>query len=765
MMKADNHVFPRRILGLLAACSLIVSASPATATSIDWRNHFCHLSNIAADHFLYDCGGYSDVIVKGFMANAVSSFYGLQIIDVTDPLAPENLGYVSIMEAKRLAVLDHYAYVSTRVGSLVAIVDIDDQQAPTVAGNIVTNANVRDLIVVNRYLYLALADESLVVYDADYPVDPEAVGAVTPPLGEVKELAWSGSHLLAAGDGGLVAYDVTTPEAPVLSGALTLPGSYTLSLTVRGDRALIGRAIQTEIIDVSEPTEMTVLGTIPEQGAGAHLSGDQAWLGVDICWDAPGLAIYDIADPANPARLHEVGRGMMGWLEVAVESHGVVVVAETMCWCAGEWPSLHIFRPGEAPPPAPLSSAKQPAVSCLLARDYVLYAGSNDLIAVRDISDPSEPVDVATFAPGRRTYALVTEGQKLLALEDWSGSRKLQIYDVGAGWEPTPRGSLVMTGEPLVVAAADQYCLIGDRAGGGLQIVDLADPDAPFVAATHFAGSDVVAVAVSENLSVANVDGDLLFLDLTDPLAPVELGSIPDAWPDFRDALQLLRLGDEVFLVCANNRPNDPYEHRDAAEIWDITDPTAPERIVYLRLLQDDFCNDLEWRDGVLYIQGRNYLTLYAWDGPSRQEEFLGRVRCGFTGYAAKLMSLAARAVASANPNGQIFLWPLQQEDITAAPEATPHRTDLHLVAVPNPFNPQTTIEFALDKQQRAEVAVYDLTGRQIAVLVDRVYGSGKHSVVWNGKDAMGRAVPSGTYIVRLETEGATQAKKVMLIR
>jgi hypothetical protein len=83
----------------------------------------------------------------------------------------------------------------------------------------------------------------------------------------------------------------------------------------------------------------------------------------------------------------------------------------------------------------------------------------------------------------------------------------------------------------------------------------------------------------------------------------------------------------------------------------------------------------------------------------------------------------------------------------------------------PNPFNPQTTITFTLDRPQRAEVAVYDLTGRLLNVLANRSYDVGDHSVVWNGKDAAGRAVPSGTYIVRLFAETEAQARKVMLLR
>ena len=99
-------------------------------------------------------------------------------------------------------------------------------------------------------------------------------------------------------------------------------------------------------------------------------------------------------------------------------------------------------------------------------------------------------------------------------------------------------------------------------------------------------------------------------------------------------------------------------------------------------------------------------------------------------------------------------------------PAAVPEAAGIRLAQnFPNPFNPQTTILFTLGTRQKAEIAVYDLMGKQISVLANRFCDVGNHSVVWNGKDAMGRAVPSGTYVVRRETESGVEARKVMLVR
>jgi len=89
----------------------------------------------------------------------------------------------------------------------------------------------------------------------------------------------------------------------------------------------------------------------------------------------------------------------------------------------------------------------------------------------------------------------------------------------------------------------------------------------------------------------------------------------------------------------------------------------------------------------------------------------------------------------------------------------------VRVINYPNPFNPQTTISFSLGRSEWAKIGVYDLGGRLLSVLADRTYDAGHHTIVWYGNDAMGRVLPSGSYVVRLETESAVETQKVSLIR
>jgi photosystem II stability/assembly factor-like uncharacterized protein len=83
----------------------------------------------------------------------------------------------------------------------------------------------------------------------------------------------------------------------------------------------------------------------------------------------------------------------------------------------------------------------------------------------------------------------------------------------------------------------------------------------------------------------------------------------------------------------------------------------------------------------------------------------------------------------------------------------------------PNPFNPATVIRYsvgggAATRAVRARLAVFDLLGREVAVLVDGVVEPGAHSVTF---DASGLA--SGVYLYRLSAAGEVQTRRLVLLR
>lgn len=83
----------------------------------------------------------------------------------------------------------------------------------------------------------------------------------------------------------------------------------------------------------------------------------------------------------------------------------------------------------------------------------------------------------------------------------------------------------------------------------------------------------------------------------------------------------------------------------------------------------------------------------------------------------------------------------------------------------PNPFNPETRIGYGLPEQSDVVVRIYDVAGREIAVLAGGVQSAGFHSVVWNGTNRSGATVASGVYFYALDARSVQGSRSVMTTR
>jgi len=83
----------------------------------------------------------------------------------------------------------------------------------------------------------------------------------------------------------------------------------------------------------------------------------------------------------------------------------------------------------------------------------------------------------------------------------------------------------------------------------------------------------------------------------------------------------------------------------------------------------------------------------------------------------------------------------------------------------PNPFNPKTTIRFALGSTGDVSLRVFDVKGRLITTLADRRFEAGSHVLTWDGRSADGRAVPSGIYHYVLQTAAGREARSMVLLK
>lgn len=96
----------------------------------------------------------------------------------------------------------------------------------------------------------------------------------------------------------------------------------------------------------------------------------------------------------------------------------------------------------------------------------------------------------------------------------------------------------------------------------------------------------------------------------------------------------------------------------------------------------------------------------------------------------------------------------------------TPASYVLSLSNYPNPFNPRTTLRYTVPARGAVTIGIYDARGARVALLADRVERSaGAYAIEWDGRDAGGMGVSSGVYFARIEHDGVSRTRKLLLLK
>jgi beta-1,2-mannobiose phosphorylase / 1,2-beta-oligomannan phosphorylase len=96
---------------------------------------------------------------------------------------------------------------------------------------------------------------------------------------------------------------------------------------------------------------------------------------------------------------------------------------------------------------------------------------------------------------------------------------------------------------------------------------------------------------------------------------------------------------------------------------------------------------------------------------------------------------------------------------VEEAQSTVPARTAL-MGSYPNPFNPETQIRYSVATSSVVSLKVYDVLGREVAVLLDQWKSPGEYTVRWNPQE-----VPTGTYYCQMAAGDVRETKKLMLIK
>ncbi len=496
----------------------------------------------------------------------------------------------------------------------VAIVDVSQPTQPQVIGTFRSPGWARDVAVEGTWLYVADGDSGLRVVDITLPGQPAAVGVWTPsPRDAVVSVEAQGTYVYAGMSqiGCLDVIDVSTPSSPV---QVAHPYSYNcgvLDLQIAGSYLYVATNGGLMVVDIQVPAAATVVGS---WGAGATAYGVDVEDTLVVLSAGSGVHIVDVSDPtypfrvsgvsmAGPRRLDRVG----DWVYVASDGGLRVVHLEdpqrpvevnrytpwnarlyrledrdTLMWVGDWFGRVHSFSIAR-PPRMPVLQAYAFSTFPYNLKVYgpTLYVAHNTSwgspsVHIVDVTDPAQMqfvgADSGGLAAGDWLHDLETMGTLLLVA---AHPKELVVKDISNPMAPVTLA--VMTGNSSLAPQALEMDVMGtyvyqirccnlSNSEKFFRIVDLQNPASPVeVYRDTLPGADPVEVLVDSPYLYLLTTQSLRVLDLSNPVAPVPVGSTQVTLPtsgdvevDLWGGLLYIAALDSVFTVDVRN-PHAPF--------------------------------------------------------------------------------------------------------------------------------------------------------------------------------------------------------------
>lgn len=319
---------------------------------------------------------------------------------------------------------------------------------------------------------------------------------------EVRDIVVSGSHAYVSDDlYGFRVLDVSDPSHPTQVGGLVNLIGFSRGLHLSGDTLyLAGANAGVLVLNVADPAEPTLIGSIDLPGYTRDIfveetpGGDVAWVADDF----EGFRVLDLSDPAHPRQLAE------------------------------------------------LPDVGQPALRVEGDRGYAFLAAGPDGLLIIDVSVPTEPALVASLDTAGHTWDLALAGTVAYLADDVAG---IVAVDVADPLNPFKIGQLDTPGHARAVRVAGHLLFVADGSRGlppvppdpggflgrsdgeeGLRIIDISDPTMPFErAAVGTEGYALMLTIDGQTAYVGAAGAGMQVFDVADPDAPQSVGAFVEA--------------------------------------------------------------------------------------------------------------------------------------------------------------------------------------------------------------------------------------------
>ncbi len=470
--------------------------------------------------------------------------------------------------------------------------------------------------------------------DIEDPATPRLLSVLALP-GSSRHVEFRGSLVfVSAGQGGLCVIDASDPEQPVLlsvyddldsAGHMLFDGQRLFLRTHTGGIT---------VLDVSDPLLPEPIGTISTPGHPGELQIDGDILYVA---DSSTLEVFDVSALEAVASLASVA--------LTPSAQGVLLGDAGLVYVLTRNDGLFALDLSDFASPVLVGSIDPPgSLSDFDVRDGVAYLAGQAGLHLVDVSDPASiSLIVTTSGPSPFDFTGLAISLDHVFLSNlWVG---LQVFELSSPNQPAESGRLGVPqrGQDVAVHGDIAYYL---DAFHGLSIFLLDEPGAPrLISSGGPGGSAVVLSESSDTLYLGGENRDLTAYDVSDPLAPTELGflsipmrrtidldvmsglvclaadsggmSIVDVSnPQNMLVLSSMFLGADVIHAQFDDSLLYLGSINDDVWVFDIADPSSPQLVTNFRAPGLSM-QELIVSDGVLYLIMEEDLVIYDIATPS----------------------------------------------------------------------------------------------------------------------------------------------------
>lgn len=444
----------------------------------------------------------------------------VQVLDVSDPAAPQGVGRVEVETmVRRVVVEDDLVYVAAGPDGMT-IIDVSDASSPAVVSRIggpnEPFSRFDDVAVVDRIAFVADATDGLRVFDVADSEHPVQVGAVG-EIGTPKCVAASSDYVYLAVNYGLLVVDVTDPTKPAVVSSTPLDLHWGGDIVAIGPTVYIAGQAGLHVVDVSNPAAPSITGTF-EWSFTTSVDGLDVWGDLAYVSDLNvGVRLINVSDPINP---HQVAL-----LERPPYGPGVAAMEGILLWASGD-AGLRAYDVSIPSAPVEIGSSNTPGAVRVVAVDGARgVAVAQDSLRVLDMTDPADPVEIGAYQPAGRwnancvdlvgDHAFVCDhvNDRVVVLDTSHPNAVAPVAEINAGGL-----------SDLEVVFPYAYIQ-----GAELLIVDISDPTSPTqISATSSVGR-YIAVELPYLYGTRWTEGlpfpGLNIVDVSDPVHPQIVGS------------------------------------------------------------------------------------------------------------------------------------------------------------------------------------------------------------------------------------------------